>query len=44
MKYLRAKVAALIEHTGYNEERGRQKADETYGEEQASDDVEIAAA
>jgi sodium-dependent phosphate cotransporter len=44
MKYLRAKVAALIEHTGYcEEEEEDQKADETDKEEQASDEVEISA-
>jgi sodium-dependent phosphate cotransporter len=46
MKYLRAKVAALIEHTGYSEEEEEEegeKADETDKEEQASDEHEIAA-
>jgi sodium-dependent phosphate cotransporter len=44
MKYLRAKVAALIEHTGYSEEEEEdEKADETDKEEQASDELEIPA-
>jgi sodium-dependent phosphate cotransporter len=44
MKYLRAKVAALIEHTGYSEEEEEgEKADEIDKDEEASDEVEIAA-
>jgi sodium-dependent phosphate cotransporter len=46
MKYLRAKVAALIEYTGYSEEEEEEegeKANKIDKAEEASDEVEISA-